>query len=117
MKRTKLGFWSLLICVLLFLPSSLVKAEDGGMQNNAGIGFENDYTPTSSTEEPEPTPTPTPTTPTVTKPTTSNASGKIPIFPQTGEKHSMTIAGLGLVLVLLTGGYFIYRRRKQQSMK
>lgn len=105
--------------LILFSFPFMAHGENAVMQNEAGIGFENDYEPsTSSTDEPDlpgGTTEPSETVPSTVTPSGGNSGssgGKKPYYPATGEKQTMTI-GIGGLLLFLGVILIIYRRKHQ----
>lgn len=111
-RKFRTVFLMLGVLVLFSFPN-LVLGEETGMQNEVGIGFENDYEPSSSTDEPD---LPSGTTEPSKIPNKSNATGKKTSFPATGEKKTMLPMFSGVFLIAAVG-VILWQRREGKVNK
>lgn len=100
----------LLALVVGWTTQQVAFGEEAGMNNNVGVGFDNDYEPTSSSDptpvpvpdpKPDPKPVPTPKPKAISK-----------VLPQTGEAvGSSAISWVGLAMIVLVISRF--RQKKE----
>lgn len=110
-QRKKSVILILLISFLLsFSLPKEIRGESAGMQNDVGIGFENDY---------EPTETPTEDSDLPAGSTDGSGTGNVPNikkpnYPATGEKRTK-LASMGGITVLIGLSMILWYRKKKNQ--
>lgn len=113
LKKRMTIFLLLSFLAMFSFPSSSL-GEEANMQNEAGIEFENDYEPSSSSDELDLPSGTTESSISVTQPSTLPKSGGKSFLPATGEKQSQVMLISGGVLLAILGIIFGQQKRKVQ---